>query len=39
MFNPSKDEFCEDLAILIDHLFSYEFKTHDLDKQHELAKL
>ena len=36
MYNPSKMEYVDDLAVLIDHIFSYEFKTHEIDKQHEV---
>lgn len=38
MFNPSKMEYVEDMAVLLDHIFSYEFKTHQADKQHEINK-
>ena len=39
MYNPTKMEYVEDMAVLMDHLFSYEFKTHERDRQHELKKL
>ena len=27
LFYPEKDEFVDDLILMLDHIFSYEFKT------------
>lgn len=33
MYKPSVEEYVRDMSIILDHIFSYEFKTQALDKQ------
>ena len=32
MHKPPVEEYVNDMATMIDHIFSYEFKTHNLKK-------
>jgi hypothetical protein len=36
MFNPSVEEYVADMAVLLDHILSYEFKTHKMVKSNKL---